>query len=395
LDCIAGFLADIDACQRALERCSNGCVLPPVVGSISSQIDTATGAVEVYFITADTHVRQWRWLASTGWTQLDFKSSIGAPDAALAAPLAVMMDTPNSRPEVYYTGGDSHVHQIYWDSVTGWHQFDVGGFTNAPNNSSGFRTVDTLMDTVTGRPEIYYATSTGDLEQLYWDSVNGWQAADITTLTGGPGPGANGAVTTLIDTVTHAPEIWFVGTDMHIHQTAWNTTTGWHNFDISAAAGSVNAPLGGGISVLVDSLTGNRLEAYYIGGDQHIHQLYFTGTSWGTADITTATEAEPTEVAGPITAKIDSFTGQLEIYYVDDNLDIRQLSWTSSQGWNSFDVSNFTGAPTAAPLTSLSSLNDTVSGEFEIYFTADDAHLHQLSWSSTNGWRHFDVTAGH
>jgi hypothetical protein len=123
--------------------------------------------------------------------------------------------------------------------------------------------------------------------QLIWNPNSGWAAYDISALAGAPlaavGPGA---LTCFIDAVNNAPEVYYVGTDQHVHQLIWAPFTGWNHNDITAATGAPNVTSSGGITGLFDSIN-NFLEIYYVATDQHVHQLLWSSsTSWENNDIT-------------------------------------------------------------------------------------------------------------
>lgn len=208
-----------------------------------------------------------------------------------------------------------------------------------------------------------------------------------------PSVANGGTVTSLMNTVTNAPEIWYIGQDQHVHSIIYNTITGWATYDLNTYSGlsTTPAPANAGLTVLVDSLN-FRNEAYYVGTDQHIHQFYWVnGVCWCTFDVSAFTGAPPAALGGGITSVVDTLNNQLEVYYVSTDQHVWQLGWNAANGWFKFDVTAFTGAPLVISGGALTSLVDTLDSGLEVYYLGNDQVIHQLQWTAANGWRQFTI----
>jgi hypothetical protein len=367
-----------------------GCV-PTSLGALASQVDTVTNAPEVYYVGADQHVHQLSWHSISGWHTFDLTANIGGPNVGTGAAMTDLMDTVVVAPEVYYVGTDQHIHQYSFNSTSGWHQTDLSGLTGPTTAAFGPRTASSMVDTVTNAPETYFIGTDQDIHVLIFNSTSGWGIADLSQLTGAPPAGATGALGTIIDRATNAPEAYYVGTDQHVHQLYWNSTTGWHHLDISGSIGALNVSSGGALATLMDTLT-NSPEAYYVGTDQHVHVVLWNSvTGWGKADISALANA-PVQVAasGSLSAIINTFSGNPEVYYVGSDQHIHQLFFNGSS-WQHFDVGAFTVALNAANGSAMTSMMDTVVGALEVFYVGTDQHIHQLTWNPTNGWHSFDI----
>jgi thermitase len=377
--------------NKAIRSC-----LPSPVGALASQIDSATSSLEVYYMGSDQHVHQWTWNSTNGWFNVDLNTLSGGTNSVANGPTANIMDTLFSRPEVFYVGTDQDVREFFWDSSTGWHPADISAAAGgAPPAATSVKSLTALMDTVTGRPEVYYVGSTDQhIHQLYFDSSTGWHHADISAFTNAPNVAVGGNVTSMVNTITNAPEVWYVGQDQGIHEIIWNSVTGWAHYNISNLAGAPQAPATAGLTILVDSLNA-RNEAYYLGTDSHVHQLYWiNGVGWGTSDMNNVTGAPAAASGSGITSLIDTLTSQLEIYYVSSNQHVWQIGWTGSRGFFKLDVTGTTIAPNALSGSTLTALVDSLDSGLEIYYIGSDQHTHQLQWTVANGWRQFDVNHG-
>ena len=96
-----------------------------------------------------------------------------------------------------------------------------------------------------------------------------------------------GRLAVQVDTITHTAEAYFIGTNQHVYELWWNGV--WHTADVTAAAGAPVATAGSPLAVQVDTIT-NTVEAYFIGTNQHVYELWWNGV-WHTADVTAAAGA--------------------------------------------------------------------------------------------------------
>jgi len=95
-----------------------------------------------------------------------------------------------------------------------------------------------------------------------------------------------GTLTSFIDTLTSSLELYYVCTDQRVHQASWNAGTGWHSADINTtAAGSTNILSGGTITSLLDTLA-SAVDVFYVGTDHRVHELQWkNSTGWHDANI--------------------------------------------------------------------------------------------------------------
>lgn len=362
------------------------CVAPPQPGVLASQVDSITNSLDVFFVGFDQNIHTLTWNNTTGWAQSSFDVSYPAavPNAIAGGSVTNIIDTVTQAPESYFIGTDQHVYQLYWSATNGWLGFDLSNNTGAQNASPG--AIASMMDTITESPETYYVGTDQHLHQLYFNLNGGWHTFDVSASAGGANVAANGSLTSIVDTLVGSPEVYYVGVDQHIHQMSWNSTSGWHNFDLSAMAGAPAASAGG-VTALVDTVDG-ALEVYYVGTDQHVHQLQWSGSSgWHTFDVSSYLGATAAVAGlGTLTSMINNISSALEIYYVGTDQHVHQLSWSASNGWRTADITVTAGAMNIIGNGRLSSLSDTLSTASDVFYAGTDQHVHQLQWKSATGW---------
>jgi hypothetical protein len=316
-------------------------------GSITSIIDTLQNQPEVHLIGIDQHIYQLSWTATSGWIGKDLTSITSPPLPAAptrsASPggLTSLMDTITGKPETYYVGTDNHVHQFYLTGTApnfSWLTFDVSGNTGGTNVTANSSLVS-LADTLLGALEVYYVGIDQHIHQLSWNSVNGWHNYDLSAMASAPAA-SPGGLTALVDTLTGALEVYYVGTDRHLHQLQWSGSSGWHTFDVSANTGAAAAAIGQGTLTSFIDMLNSALELYYVGTDQHVHQASWNAsTGWHTADITT-TAAGSTNIlsGGAITGLLDSLASAVDVFYVGTDHRVHELQWKSSTGWHDANI---------------------------------------------------------
>src|SRR5262249_28647234 len=157
----------------------------------------------------------------------DLSSMAGAP-AAASGGLAALADTATGALEAYYMGVDQHVHQLQW-SGSSWHTFDVSGYLGATPAVTGQGTLISLINTLSNSLELYYVGTDQHVHQISWNAGTGYRTSDITLTAGSLNIVSGGTVSGLFDTLASAVDVFYVGTDHRVHELQWKSATGWHD----------------------------------------------------------------------------------------------------------------------------------------------------------------------
>lgn len=86
-----------------------------------------------------------------------------------------------------------------------------------------------------GNVEVYYISSSGKVQQLYYR--NGWFSQNLTAVTGAIGPELASPLSSIYDPIANTLEVYYVGTNLHIEQLYSNSAL-WHSQDLTAVTGS-------------------------------------------------------------------------------------------------------------------------------------------------------------
>jgi Fungal fucose-specific lectin len=282
---------------------------------------------------------------------------------------------------VIYVGEDSNVHELWWDS-NGVHANNLTEATGAPNPEYMVGYVFAAQ----GTQQVMYIGPDRHVHQL-WSDSNGWHANDLTVAAGAPPVGAGLAAYPFEAQQTQ--HVLFNGADGHIYELLGDTN-GWHTNDLTAAGGT---PAPG----VYTPLTGYAFEAqvtqhviYVSEADQHIHELWCDSNGWHANDLTVAVGAPAP--GGPIdlTAYAFEAQGTQHVFYIGADNHTHEL-WWDSNGWHTDDLTAATGAPPVAPGGNyrgggnwgmVSYVFEAQGTQHVIYNSYVDNHVHELWWSA-------------
>ena len=336
-----------------------------------------------------------------GWHYNDLTAVTGAP-LSIVAPMGYMFDAQGTQ-HVVYRGFDGHIHELWWNS-NGWHHNDLTVAAAAP---LAFESPWGYVFAAQATQHVVYLGLgasgqgiDGHIHELWWDA-DGWHHNDLTAATGAPS-----ATVPPIGYAFEAQQtqhVLYVGGDNHIHELWWNSN-GWHHNDLTVAAAAPNS--------LGDNPNGHVFFAqdtqhiYYIrsfGGatDDHIHELRWDSTGWHDSDLTVAAGA-PTHGIGDLRSYVFAAQGTQHVLYIasgDIGLGgdghIHEL-WWNSNGWHHNDLTVAAAAPLAFQPTGY--VFDAQGTQHVVYQglganpQTGDGHIHELWWD-ISGWHHNDLTA--
>ena len=245
------------------------------------------------YVGTDQHVHELSLSGDAGampsslWTDTDVTSSAGGPNVSAGnSGLVNIVDPVNSGGACcfdvreYYIGVDQHVHELY-SSGGAWQDGDLTALTGGPNAAAGSR-LASLFDQNSNGVRTYYISVNQDVHELYLSGFT-WQDADLSVITGGPSVAQGSALATLFDPLYVGVRTDYIGNDQHVHELFLNSLGGdvWQDADLTAITGGMNVSGGSGLAGIVDPVYGNAVRDYYVGTDQHVHELVFV---WGSVD---------------------------------------------------------------------------------------------------------------
>jgi hypothetical protein len=256
--------------------------------------------------------------------------------------------------------------------------------------------------TNTGRSQVYFQGTDTHLHELRWNGEQ-WVHTDLTVTavaSSGVVPPARAnsplAVFFVQDTSGQSyARVHYLGTDHHVHQ-LWLGQRWYHRDLTTSAVGAPAAAPGSPLAWLVKQNGGQAL--YYLSADNHVNELRWQDPVWSHADLTSIA----LNASGPVPPAAPG--SPLAVFAVKDlggrNYPRVQFLGTDNhvhqlwlgQHWYYRDLTaSAAGAPAAAPGSSLAGFVKDDGGQ-GLYYQSTDAHLHELRWNDPL-WSHTDLTA--
>ncbi len=320
-------------------------------------VDAANKVVEQHnlFRTSDGHIHALWFNFQTGWHHEDRSSFLPNVPPAVGKPFGYSFINDQTKvleQHNLFRSGDGHIHALWFNFQTGWHHEDrtamVAGTPAAVTDPVAYA----LVNASTGLVEQHhlFRSSDGHIHALWFNFQTGWHQEDRTAIVAGTPP----AVGTpfgyaFINSATGLVEQHnlFRSSDGHIHALWFNFQTGWHQEDrtgmVAGTPPAVGDPFG---YTFVDSAGGiAEQHNLFRTADGHIHALWFNfKTGWHQEDRTAMVAGTPPAVGDPFGyAFVDSASGVVEQHNLFRTADghIHALWFNFKTGWHHEDRSLF------------------------------------------------------
>jgi hypothetical protein len=271
-----------------------------------------------YQNTANGHVQELAY--SSGWRHSDITAAAGNPPTDNPGPLAAFQ-VAGRDPRVYYVNNNGHVNELaYYQG--GWHHRDLTADTGAPPVNGKEWTAFPVAGI---DPRIYYFDSAMHVRELAYYQ-GGWHPRDITAATGAPA--ATEAIAGFAVGPGGAdPRVYYGDTADHVSELAYYQG-GWHHRDITADTG---APAGA--SGLAGFAIGDTDSRVYSASQGHIHEFSYYQHDWHYRDLTADTGAPPYyRHVGVRVAAFPVDGADPRVYYVGDDQHAHELAYYQDGG---------------------------------------------------------------
>jgi hypothetical protein len=121
--------------------------------------------------------------------------------------------------------------------------------------------------------------SSQDLQiQEFWHDQNGWHANNLTSAAGGAPSPARASPIAYAAEFQQTQHVHYVGGDGHLHELWWDTD-GWHHNDLTVASGAPLAQLGTSPAGFVSEAAQTQ-HVYFIGQDSQLHGIRWKAGNW-------------------------------------------------------------------------------------------------------------------
>jgi len=311
--------------------------------------------------------------------------------------LASNHDTVNDLLNVYHlaeVANSSNVHLDEFAFNGGWSLKDVNASSTAPAATIG-SPVASYENTIYGAPEAFYlvpnSAGSEQVEQL-WGTA--WSPSSLTNSAKAQPAAVGSGLAGFIDPIAVTDNVFYQGTDQHVHLLTWSPGAPWTE-DLRVA--NSNAPVAAFASTLTGHMTASSEELFYLGTNQHVYELWrwsehFDG--WHLTDVTLANSTKPLAAIGSSLAGFYDFNaGTDAVFYVGTDQHVHELLF-SGNTWTGVDATAQSGSPNPNAGTSLAAHINTIANSEEVFFVNGDQTIGELwSWSTTTpAWNRNDIS---
>jgi hypothetical protein len=282
----------------------------------------------------------------------------------------------------HYIAVDQHVHEFYLNGSR-WQDADLTHLTNGPNAYGSGITI-TFDPRWRGIRTHYIAANRHIHEFFLYGST--WGDADLTALARGPLAYGIG-ITSTFDPYWNTPRTHYVAADLHVHELFLNGST-WQDADLTAMTGGPRVAYGSGIAMAFDpALNGIRTHYIATGTDQHVHELYLTGSWWRDADLTAIAHG-PTAYGSGIAMVLDSAANIVRTHYTALDHHVHELIIRSGT-WQDTDLNARAGGDAYG--SGVAMIFDPKAQITRTHYISGNQHVQQLGLYLGN-WIESDLT---
>jgi hypothetical protein len=172
----------------------------------------------------------------------------------------------------------------------------------------------------------------------------------------------------------------------HVHQLFYNGTS-WQDDDLTMLSGG---PPAAACTTVTGFSVGNYQYVYFVAADASIHQLLYNNFNWTDSNLTVLSGAPQCQCSNVLAF---TTTPAVHIYYTAYPVfHVHQIFTPDGTRWQDQDLTEMTGGPNGPDLPyQLAGFN--IGNLQYVYFLSDtDGHIHQFFYNNSS-WSNQDLTA--
>jgi hypothetical protein len=356
--------------------------------------------MHVFHLGSELHIHELLWSGGK-WFPNDLTALWGGANATAGTHLTSFDFTPpggSNGMHIFYLASDQHVHELVW-SNNAWFPNDINALAaNAPlvDPSAGLVGYTFVPPGGSNGMHVFYIGTDHHIHELFW--IGGtWIHTDLTTQWGGvaAAPGSNLAGTTFVPPGgSNSMHVFYLGTDQHIHELNWTNNT-WIPNDLTAQWGGAIAASGSSLLsyTFLPSNGSNTMHVFYVGTNQHIEALDWVNYVWTPNDLTAEWGGATAAAGSPLTGYTfvpPGSTNGMHVFYLSSDGHVHELFGPNGT-WFPSDLTASWGGPAATSGSGLTGFTFTNSA-MHVFYVAADQHVHELIWQP-GSWVPDDITA--
>lgn len=362
-------------------------IKPVLKGGQITAMTTDDAYPRVYYTDASMSVHELAYSRSATWGDRNITALAGSAGVNPLSTLTCCL-TIGRAPQVFYAGGDEHMHQLSADNTdpqTAWQDTDLTTYIKATATLTG-NAISAVLGSSYKYPRVYYAAGDQDVHSFYFQGA--WHEEDDTSITRGP-KYLIGTAISAVNIGIDNPCAYYTGSDRHMHELAFRPP--WTDSDLTKITGTQAVPAARAISAIIGT-SSSYPRVYYITADWHVHSFFYNG-SWHEEDDTVLGRG-PDAAADSSVSAVNVGDDRPRVYYVSVDRHVHELAYTSS-GWHDTDVTAAAGSSVPGPPSGRLSAT-TVAGAGErlprIYYVTEERRVRELWYDGAGHWNAHDLT---
>jgi RHS repeat-associated protein len=308
--------------------------IPPAANSALSSAFDSSGNSHVFYLDSAQHVHE---LFCCAWQDHDLTASTGNTPAAPGTALTAEVSSGNPM-HLYYLGTNQHVYHLFMNASTGsWVNQDLTAATGGPL-AAATSSLTNVLDSgnVT---HVFYLDANQHVNQLWCcGGTTGWNNQDLTAATGNTLAAAGTALTGYSFPSGNPVHLHYLGTNQHLYHLFVNASTGaWANQDLSAITGA-SGSAGSGLASVANTSNGS-VRVYFLDGNAHVNETYCgAGSCWTNTDMTNYLHASAAAAGSALTSFGLSAGNPVHVNYLGPNQHVNQMVFSGSGSWSNQDM---------------------------------------------------------
>jgi RHS repeat-associated protein len=355
-------------------------------GTTLASVTMADGSSHNFYFDTNQHLCQLWGTTGSGWSTQDLSDQTNSGPALAGSSLSAVFQSPAIH--VFYQGANQHLYDMEWTG-SAWQNLDMTVLTGATAASG------TKLSTLVGLPNspmTFYEGTDQHFYLVYWAAwANVWSNAELNT---GTGETTLMATNSSVSSGAYGSGLYgfYLGTNQHLITIYWSGSA-WLAADLTALSGTTALAVNGSsLTTSVPNVGSTPLMNFYEGAGQHIFSTYWStgANAWQTLDFTSFTGA--TNVAAVLTALSNNPSGP-QAYYLGSNQHLDDINWNGS-AWVNTDLTSLSGSSAVPAAGSALSSHGTSGGNTSnIFFEGTDQHIYHTYYkpSAPAGWLNEDL----
>ena len=339
-----------------------------------------------------------------GWHQHNLTMASGGAPGAIESPVSHVFDAEGTQ-HVFYRAllGTDQVREalveLWWKGGDAPRWDDLFAGLTSPARDFSIPPLASHVVDVEGTQHIFYQGDPGRIYELWWRGSESPHAGDLCLQSGEALLGGRGLASHVFD-AEGTQHVYFVasgrigGQDAtgHVVELWWRGGVTPHAEDLTRRSGTTLLPDSPLTSHVFDA-EGTQ-HVFYRAGRDIVELSWGDGQDWHGANLSDRSAGEAEPAASAPTSHVHDAEGTQHVFYTADNAHVIELSWRSGQDPVARDLSAHSHGAGPVPLAVSAPTSHVLDAEGtqHVYYISDAGHVIELWWPVGGDPQHEDLS---